>query len=149
MKPEPVADRNEALRVCLDQLFATAGYTITLYRCLKEDGLGDWREVEGFSPLHKAMKLLKPAHAENYTLQYIVFGMEGDVEDKKVCYDKLVNQPGGKEVLSVYYVNLEIFGAACKHWGLPRLSEAVTVDSTSRPLASWPVPQWSTPRQAP
>jgi hypothetical protein len=94
MKPEPVTDRNEALRVCLDQLFATAGYTITLYRCLKEDGLGDWREVE-------AMKLLKPAHAENYTLQYIVFGMEGDVEDKKVCYDKLVNQPGGKEVSHV------------------------------------------------
>ncbi|KAF2123814.1 hypothetical protein P153DRAFT_391241 [Dothidotthia symphoricarpi CBS 119687] len=135
--PKAVENSNEAMKICLNQLYKTARYGLVLYRKISCNK-GIFAQKIQFSPLHRVFKLVTEPKDEECTVQYIESGAEKS-NDMSACYKLLRMFNTGDESNPVFQEILEIFYAARMHWGYPSLSKIELIPDASA-LQSWPNP---------
>jgi hypothetical protein len=85
MNPIEVASHEEAMRLCLDQLYRKERYIFILHRKPVVESQGQFGSATMFSGLHRACRLQEPAPDKTVSIRYVSFG-GGSLEDKEMCY---------------------------------------------------------------
>ncbi|KAF2865196.1 hypothetical protein BDV95DRAFT_612791 [Massariosphaeria phaeospora] len=141
-KPCPLENRDAALRVCLAQLWATASSALTYYRAV-ENGHGIFERMVQFSAWHQAFKLVdRPDAAGNIKIRYFVFGQGTAASQEDNYYDFAVFASAAHDATNRVVVAemVEVFGAACEHWGAPRPGRWQPAEDNKS--GKWPSPVW-------
>lgn len=147
MDPIEVASHQDAMKLCLDQLYRKGRYVLILHRKPVEDNHGTFGAVTMFSGLHRAWRLQQPANPGFVSIRYVVFG-GGSPQQKETCHDfvsehleTLQSSEGDMRDKTVSHV-LEIFAQAAQLWGNPMLSLRAELLDDSKVLRAWPSPRF-------
>ncbi|KAI4609586.1 uncharacterized protein J4E87_011044 [Alternaria ethzedia] len=143
IKPVNIATAEEAMKLCLDQLWKKCRCLLVLHRGPVVDACGTWGAMTMFSGFHRAFRLQETARDGFVSIRYIVFS-KGSLEDLDDCMAILTDwmmlrrplmEETAKRLLSEM---LELFSDASDLWGSPRVSIAERVADDGKAHRSWP-----------
>jgi hypothetical protein len=147
LEPMKVTSHEEAMKLCLDQLFRKGRYLLILHRGPVVDGCGTWGAITMFSAFHRALKLQEPTQDGLCRIQYLVFGQGGTKDlDVRVKHldsqlELLLSVVAGEDVgFRLRSEVQDIVAQSSKLWGNPRLSLVETLENKDgKTLRLWPV----------
>jgi hypothetical protein len=150
IEPVTIETPEEAMKLCLDQLYKKGRYLLILHRGPVVNGCGTWGAITMFSAFHRAFKLQGPTQNGVCRIQYLVFG-QGSTKDLDVCVKQLDSQlelllsvVAGEDVgFRLRSEVQDIVAQSSKLWGNPRLSLVETSENKDgKALRLWPVPRF-------
>ncbi|KAF1836882.1 hypothetical protein BDW02DRAFT_628445 [Decorospora gaudefroyi] len=146
MTPVEVAFHEDAMRLCLDQMFRRRRYVLIFHRDLVVDDRGEFGSLTVFLGFHRAFRLQQPALDNCISFWYVCPG-GGSYKELHECNKAVTGHLYSLRSLGEVRERLtsevdEIFAQATNLWRYPRVPFAETSIDNGKVLREWPVPRF-------